>query len=44
MSAVVVRNLKPETHRALKHGRSTEALIRAILDEAVRRERPVGLR
>ena len=41
MTAVTVRNIKPETHRALKqraalHGRSTEAEIRFILDEAVR--------
>ena len=40
MTAVTVRNLSPETHRALKlraatHARSTEAEIRAILDEAV---------
>jgi plasmid stability protein len=40
MPAVTVRNLSEETHRALKvrakqHGRSTEAEIRAILDEAV---------
>jgi plasmid stability protein len=41
MSAIVVRNLSAETHRALQaraaqHGRSTEAEVRAILDEAVR--------
>lgn len=41
MTAVTVRNLSPEIHRALKvraaqHGRSTEAEIRAILEEAVR--------
>lgn len=41
MSAVTVRNLAPATHRALKlraarNGRSTEAEIRAILEEAVR--------
>lgn len=40
MPAVTIRNLSDETHRALKvrakrHGRSTEAEIRAILDEAV---------
>ena len=40
MSAVTVRNLSPETHRALKlraaqNGRSTEAEIRNILDAAV---------
>jgi len=41
MSVVTVRNLPAETHRALKlraaqHGRSTEAEIREILEEAVR--------
>jgi antitoxin FitA len=41
MAAIVIRNLSPETHRALQarateHGRSTEAEVRAILDEAVR--------
>ena len=41
MAAIVIRNLSPETHRALQaraaqHGRSTEAEARAILDEAVR--------
>lgn len=41
MAAVTIRNLSPETHRALRvraaeHGRSTEAEIRAILDDAVR--------
>ena len=40
MAAIVIRNLSPETHRALqaravRHGRSTEAEVRAILDEAV---------
>jgi plasmid stability protein len=40
MPAIVVRNIGAETHRALRarakrHGRSTEAEIRAILDEAV---------
>src|ERR1035438_1786070 len=40
MPAVTVRNLPPETHRALKlraahNGRSTEAEIRMILEEAV---------
>lgn len=43
MSAVTIRNLPEETHRALKlraaqHGRSTEAEIRSILEEAVRPE------
>ena len=41
MSAIVIRKLSPETHRALRlraarHGRSTEAEARMILDEAVR--------
>ena len=40
MAAVTVRNLREETHRALKlraakNGRSTEAEIRVILEEAV---------
>ena len=40
MPVVTVRNLPEETHRALKaraaqHGRSTEAEIREILEEAV---------
>ncbi|MFT4187694.1 MAG: antitoxin [Aeromicrobium sp.] len=40
MAAITVRNLNDETHRALKeravaHGRSTEAEVRAILDAAV---------
>ena len=41
MPAINVRNLSEATHRALRiqaarHGRSTEAEVRAILDEAVR--------
>ena len=41
MAAIVIRNLSPATHRALqaraaRHGRSTEAEVRAILDQAVR--------
>lgn len=41
MSVVTVRNLPVETHRALRvraarHGRSTEAEIRVILECAVR--------
>jgi plasmid stability protein len=41
MPAVTVRKLPEETHRALKlraarHGRSTEAEIREILNDAVR--------
>lgn len=40
MAAVTIRNLSDETHKALKvrakrKGRSTEAEVRAILDEAV---------
>lgn len=47
MSAVIVRNLPEETHRALKlravqHGRSTEAEIRYILENAVRPKIGVG--
>ena len=46
--AVTVRKLSPETHRALKaraqrHGRSTEAEIRAILDAAVRPAEEIGV-
>jgi plasmid stability protein len=46
MTAITIRNLPEETRRALRqraaeHGRSTEAEIRAILQEAVRP--PVGL-
>jgi plasmid stability protein len=41
MPAVTIRNLSVETHRALKvraaeHGRSTEAEIRDIIENAVR--------
>lgn len=41
MAAITIRNLPDETHRALRaraveNGRSTEAEVRAILDEAVR--------
>lgn len=41
MPAVTIRHLSEETHRALKvraarHGRSAEAEIRDILDQAVR--------
>ena len=48
MSVVTVRNLPEETHRALKlraarHGRSTEAEIRDILEEAVRPETRVKI-
>jgi antitoxin FitA len=48
MAAVTIRNLSPETHRALKqrargHGRSTEAEIREILDGAVRGGEDLGI-
>ena len=48
MSAVTIRKLSPETHRALKlrargHGRSTEAEIRAILDAAVKPAGEIGI-
>lgn len=48
MASVTVRNLPDETHRALrvraaKHGISTEAEIRAILENAVRPESRVKL-
>ena len=41
MAAITVRHLSDEPHRALRHraaahGRSTEAEVRAILDEAAR--------
>ena len=41
MAVITVRSLPEETHRALRlraaqHGRSTEAEIRLILEEAVR--------
>ena len=48
MSAIIVRNISEETHRALrvrakKNGRSTEAEVRAILDGAVRPARRVRM-
>jgi antitoxin FitA len=48
MPAVTVRNLSEDTHRALKaraikHGRSTEAEIREILEAAVRPETRVKI-
>ncbi len=48
MAAVTIRNLPEATHRALKaraksKGRSTEAEIRAILQEAVVPEEPIKL-
>jgi plasmid stability protein len=44
MAAVTIRNLSEEAHRALKvraarHGRSTEAEIREILEETARPEK-----
>ena len=48
MPAVTVRNIPDEIHRALKaraakHGRSTEAEIRQILEDAVRAPEGVKL-
>ena len=48
MASLTVRNLPDETHRALRmraarHGRSTEAEIRAILEDAVRPAQRVKL-
>jgi len=48
MPVVTVRKLPVETHRALKlraaqHGRSTEAEIREILEEAVRPKKRVKI-
>ena len=48
MAAIVVRKISTETHRALRvrarrHGRSTEAEVRAILEGAVRPAARVGL-
>ncbi len=48
MRAITVRNLPDQTHRALKlraaqHGRSTEAEVRAILEETVRPEGRIKL-
>lgn len=48
MAMLTVRNLPDEVHRALRvraavHGRSTEAEVRAILEEAVRPGGRVGL-
>jgi plasmid stability protein len=47
MPAVTIRNLSPETHRALKQrarlrGSSTEGEIRLILEEAVRPRVKIG--
>ncbi len=43
MASITVRNIPDEVHRALraraaKHGRSTEAEVRAILEQAARPE------
>ncbi|MGF1592942.1 MAG: Arc family DNA-binding protein [Kiloniellaceae bacterium] len=48
MAMLTVRNLPKEVHRALRvraalHGRSTEAEVRAILEEAVKPEGRVKL-
>lgn len=48
MPAVTIRNLSEEAHRALKvraarHGHSTEAEIRAIIETAVRPPRRIRL-
>jgi antitoxin FitA len=47
MPAITIRNLSVETHRALKvraarHGRSTEAEVRDILEQAARPEERVS--
>ena len=48
MAAITIRNLSAETHRALKmrakrHGRSTEAEVRAILEQAARPQERIKL-
>ena len=48
MGSLNVRNLSEQTHKALRvraaqHGRSVEAEIRAILDEAVDAKGRIGL-
>ena len=48
MAMMTVRNIPDEVHRALRvraamHGRSTEAEVREILEEAVRYENRVKL-
>ncbi|HET9778167.1 MAG TPA: Arc family DNA-binding protein [Propionibacteriaceae bacterium] len=48
MTAVSIRNLHPDVKaklrvRAAEHGRSMEAEIRAILEEAVAEQRQIGL-
>ena len=47
MAAITVRNLPDATHRALKlrathHGRSTEAEVRALIEEAVQPQVRLG--
>ncbi len=47
MAVLTVRNLPEKVHRALKvraarHGRSTEAEVRAILADAVKPAQPMG--
>lgn len=47
MAAITIRNLSDETHRAIKaraaaHGRSAEAEVRHILDEAVAGRADIG--
>lgn len=48
MAVLTVRNLPEETHRALKlraagHGRSMEAEVRAILEDAARPKAGLGI-
>ncbi|MFG1304750.1 plasmid stabilization protein [Xanthobacter autotrophicus] len=48
MPAITIRNLSAETHRALKvraarHGRSTEAEVRDILEQAAKPEGRIRL-
>lgn len=48
MPSLTIRNLSPEAHRALKiraarYGRSTEAEVRVILEQAARPENRVRL-
>ncbi len=48
MGAITIRKLPDKTHQALRqraklHGKSTEAEVRAILEEAVRPKEQVGL-
>lgn len=48
MRSLAVRNLSDETHKALRiraaqHGRSMEAEVRTILDDAVSPQEKIGL-